>query len=1698
MFRRLVFVCLVSLVGSAPVVASDDTPPAPISFSKQIRPILQASCQGCHQPARQGGGYDVTTREGLLKGGSSEEAAVVPGKPDESGLIDQITPDSDGKALMPKDHPPLPEPERKRIADWIAQGAVDDTPSNAAAVRYDAANPPVYSRPPVIGAIDVSPDGSLLAVGGFHEVLLWKADGTELLARLIGLSERIESLAFSPDGKRIAVAGGLPARMGELQIWDVDSRSLRLSLPVTADSLRAVSWSPDGSLVAFGCADNTVRAVDSTTGEQRLFMGSHSDWPLDTVFSLDGSHLVSVGRDMSVKLTEVATQRFVDNVTSITPGALKGGVQSVARHPSRDEIVIGGSDGQPRVYRLFRLVQRVIGDDSNIIRQFPAMPGRINAVAVSPNGALLAAASSNDGAGQLDVYAYDFDSSLPDPIKVIMAKVSTSRSAEENAALDAYTKQGVRRVATLALPSTALYTIDFAPNGSLFAAGSDGLIRIVNTTTGSVDHEFAPAPVGGSPREVPPTPAAVAATAEAGTSEPETVPDPASIAAIDVLPDRVDLAARYDSAQLVVTARLNNGDTLDLTRTARYELSSPVADIAPSGLITPRSDGTATIRIAVGDRTVERELAVSGVTADRLVDFIHDVGPALSRMGCNTGTCHGAAAGKAGFKLSLRGYDPLFDVRALTDDHASRRVNVASPDDSLMLLKLSGAVPHVGGQLSRPGEPYYEVVRNWIAGGASLDTSTPRVTSLRLEPVDPIIQKIGDRQQLRVVATYADGSSRDVTREAFLESSNIEVGKVEGRALVTTLRRGEVPLLARFEGAYASTTLTVMGDRTGFAWTDPPAYNHLDELAAAKWKRLKIRPSEVCTDAEFLRRATIDLTGLPPTVEEVRAFLADPAESRAKREALVDRLIGSDAFIDHWTNKWADLLQVNRKFLAPEGAIAFRAWIRQNVAANTPYDQFVRQIVTATGSNRENPAASYFKILREPTATMENTTQLFLAVRFNCNKCHDHPFERWTQDQYYQTAAYFARVGLEADPESKGRNIGGTDVEGAKPLYEKVSDVATGEVIHDRTKAVTEPAFPYPAAHETKDGESRREEFAAWLTSAENPYFARSYVNRLWGYMTGVGLIEPLDDARAGNPPSNPQLLDELTREFVASGFDTRHILRLIARSRTYQLSVATNEWNADDRSNASHGVARRLPAEVLLDAVYRVTGSTSKIPGVPPGTRAAALPDVGVELPSGFLNTFGRPVRESACECERSTGLQLGPVMALVSGPTLADAIADPDSDLTRLAGQTTDDTTLVRELFLRILNRPATDAELASCLESFGQIEADHRALAELLAKRELEVALARPRQERERLAAVAQAEAALARYRTESEPARAEAEAARVAKLAAAEADLAAYQRDALPKSLADWVAKQSPVNRWTLLDADRISGGGGKSTFEKQPDRSIVASGDLARGEVQVTTTTDLTGLTAFRLEVLPFEGLPQNGPGRASDGNFVLTQFEVFAAPKDRPTEMKPIKLVNPLADFSQEGFPVANTINGDRTNQGTGWAVYPRAGTTHWATFEAAEPIGFPAGTVLTFKFLHYFNDGAFQLGRFRLSATRVPSPGLDLPEDFRAYVATTPELRTEAQTASLLAYLRLMDDTFRARQAAVEAARTPLPPDARLVQLESELAALKQPLPPDAELERLRADVEQSVRQSATARLTVAQDVAWALINSPAFLFNH
>ncbi|MEQ1825687.1 MAG: DUF1549 domain-containing protein [Pirellula sp.] len=1679
-------------------------PESELSFAKDVLPILRANCLGCHQDAKKLGGYLMTTYDGLLAGGESQSKAIVPGKSVDSHLLQLIQP-VDGKAEMPKNGKPLSSVEIETIRRWIDAGAINDAKTRGP--RYTPDRLPEYSQPPTVTAMDFSKDGKWIALNGFHETLIFTTEDWKLYKRLVGLSPRIESVRFSPDGKWLAVAAGEQGVAGELQVWNAETMQLERSLQIGFDTLFGVNWSPDSSKISVAMADNTVR-VFNLEGEQVLYQRSHEDWPRATVFTVDGKHLISASRDRTVKLIEVATERFIDNITSITPGALRGGVQALARHPQRDEIVVGGADGVPQIYRTFRQTARVIGDDANLIRQMDPIPGRIFDVAISQDGKYLAAASTVDMQSTVRVWSYDVDGKLPAEIKAIQAKRVAGLSAEEKKKLESYVTEQPAVVATWTIPTAAIYAVAFDSSGRIAASGSDGLLRVWNCADASQVCEIDTTPKRtsmsvDSAKLADLRKARLADMASAHSNArktPESVKEqyefPISrIASIDIQPKSLEFTHWNDSAQIIVSATLDNGEIRDATRIASWSCASNGVWLSERGWVQPLHNGDCEIEIGLGGRKASLPVRIS-LDASKPISFIRDVNPVLSRMGCNSGTCHGAQAGKNGFKLSLRGYDPVYDVRSLADDLGGRRINPSSPDDSLIMTKPLGLVPHVGAKLFEPGDSQALIIRQWIAEGAKIDTAAPRVSRLELSPANPIAPMPGTIQQLRVIATYADGSTRDVTREAFIETGNGDVASVIDGGQVQALRRGEAPILARFEGAYSATTLTVMGDRSGFAWDHHPSDNPIDSLVATKWERMKIKPSELCNDTDFLRRVTLDLTGLPPSADEVRAFVADSTPVAEKRNKLIDSLLASESFTDHWTNKWSDLLQVNSKFLGKQGATKFRDWIREGVASNKPYDQFVKEIVTASGSNKDNPPASYFKILRTPEDTLENTTHLFLGVRFNCNKCHDHPFERWTQDQYYETAAYFSQVSLKKDEASGKDTIGGTAVEGAKPLYEEVSDSGNNEVKHQKTGQPVAPKFPFDCEFESPANNARRLQFGAWLTSPKNPYFARSFVNRMWGYLLGKGLIEPIDDIRAGNPASIPELLAFLEKDFVEHKFDVRHLVRTICRSNTYQLSMNNNEWNKDDDRNYSHAMPRRLPAEVLYDAIHQVTGSKSKLPGMTPGARAASLSDADAGLPDGFLNNLGRPPRESACECERSSELRLGSIMALVSGPTIGSAISDKDNTIRSLVDKVANDHELINELFLRVLNRPAQTTEIDAALSMSKMIDADHAKLAKALEEREAWWKDEKPKRQQQQDAGKLEAEQQLALRIESIREEREQAEKARVERLAAAEAALQEYEKN-LTAKLDEYLAKSKNGPTWQTLVATK-SESTNKATLFPQADRSILVTGPADKTTYTIQTVALGNEFNAVRLEALSSEELKGKGPGLSASGNFVVTELEIFVGSPDKPKELRQIKLTKGFTDFDQGGFSAAAVIDDKPRDQG-GWAINGAEGTDHWAVFATKEAVKLEPGDIIQWRIHQYHNAENHRMGRFRLSVgTYSGELTLGLSESLYAVAQVPKTSWTEATTKSSFQYLRVSSAEGKKLSTTVNKEKQPLPEDELVATLKKRVERLSVPLVDDGRLVRMRSDVKESETQLKQRRLTMAEDIMWALINSPAFLFNH
>ena len=543
-----------------------------------------------------------------------------------------------------------------------------------------------------------------------------------------------------------------------------------------------------------------------------------------------------------------------------------------------------------------------------------------------------------------------------------------------------------------------------------------------------------------------------------------------------------------------------------------------------------------------------------------------------------------------------------------------------------------------------------------------------------------MLDRRGEQLQIQVIAFYPDGTTRDVTRDSQFEASNFEVATVSKTGQVQAVRRGETPVLVRYEGAYASLNVAVLGNREGFVWQPAPEFNFIDQHVNAKLQHLQSLPSELCTDAEFLRRVSLDLTGLPATAAQTRAFLEDPQDSAAKRTAKIEELLNSAEYVDHWTLKWSDLLLSNRKFIKEQGVWAFRNWIRQSLAENRPYDQFVHDLMTASGQSLENPATNYFRIAREPRELMENMTQVFLGTRFVCAQCHDHPFEKWTQTQYFELSSYFGGVGR------KG---------GAASETEVIYDLRTPQIVNHGGTGQPAPArFPFTVTGVDPDKNAApRQQLAQWLTSAENPYFAKSLVNRYWSYLLGRGIIDPVDDIRLSNPPTNPELLDALTADFIEHRLDLKHLLRTIVASHTYQRSFRSNEWNKDDDINYSHATPRRLSAEPLYDAIMVATGAPLSVPGAPGGFRASQLPDAAVNVP--FLDMFGRAPRESPCECERSSEVSLAQTLTLINGPTISDAIAHPRGLIQKLTADKVTPEQAAEEIYLAVLNRFPDETE-------------------------------------------------------------------------------------------------------------------------------------------------------------------------------------------------------------------------------------------------------------------------------------------------------------------------------------------------------------------------------------------------------------------
>jgi hypothetical protein len=673
-------------------------------------------------------------------------------------------------------------------------------------------------------------------------------------------------------------------------------------------------------------------------------------------------------------------------------------------------------------------------------------------------------------------------------------------------------------------------------------------------------------------------------------------------------------------------------------------------------------------------------IATTSLAAEPL-SFVRDIQPILTKTGCNAGACHAKAiTGQRGFRLSVLGFEPEEDYEAIVKQGKGRRVFPPAPEESLLITKGAAIVPHTGGKKIEPGSEHYQTLVRWIAEGMPYEQKNePKLTEIAVEP-SRITLKVKTAQQLKVTARYSDGGSRDVTKLALFEANDTAMASADDKGLVQTFDiPGNVAVMVRFGGKVSVCSVSVpLGAPVDVL---PPVKNFIDQHVFANLKQIGIPPSPICDDSTFLRRVSLDIGGRLPTLEETKAFISDKAPD--KRDRTVEALLNSPDYADFFANKWTALLKNQRTEAADITAnFAFHAWMRDNLLANTPYDQVVRQILASTGTIVSNPPVAWYKRVKEPTTQVEDVAQLFLGVRMQCAQCHHHPFERWTQAEYYQMAAFFSQIGR------KPTAIAGEDL-----IFHKRG---TAQSEHRKTRVMLKPAGLGEPPLDIAPDDDPRLALADWMSKKDNPFFSKSLVNRYWKHFFKRGLIEPEDDLRDTNPPTNPELLDALAKHFTDNHYDLKSLVRVIAQSHAYQLSAMPNEHNAVDRQAYSHYYPKRMTAEVLLDGIDMVTASKTDFADLPPGTRAVSLPDNSYTRSSPFLKVFGRPDNTSVCECERVSSASLAQSLHLMNAPDVKAKLTATNGRADQLTKAELPEPKRIRELYLVAYSREPTADEV------------------------------------------------------------------------------------------------------------------------------------------------------------------------------------------------------------------------------------------------------------------------------------------------------------------------------------------------------------------------------------------------------------------
>jgi hypothetical protein len=752
---------------------------------------------------------------------------------------------------------------------------------------------------------------------------------------------------------------------------------------------------------------------------------------------------------------------------------------------------------------------------------------------------------------------------------------------------------------------------------------------------------------------------------------------PAAVARLDLYPPDIQFRGSFARQKIVVVATRPDGVTEDVTAKAKITVADARVGRIESGTAYPSANGQTTLQAQFDGQSASTSLAVQDVAVAQAISFRRDVMPVFMRAGCNTGGCHGSARGKDGFRLSLFGFDPEGDHYRLTRELGYRRVNLALPEESLVLQKALGAVPHSGGKRFEATSEYAKTLTTWLQAGAPNDPPTvPTVDNIEVYPHEMLLEGAGATQQMIARARYSDGSQRDVTALALFYSNNDSSAPVAPSGLVTAASRGEAFILARFNTKTVGSQAIVVP--AGLKYTPPvvPPANYIDDLVQSKLQKLRILPSEICSDQAFLRRATIDITGMLPTEEEYRSFVED--KSPDKRGKLVDRLLQRKEFAEIWAMKWAELLLVRSGGplqISYKAIYLYSNWLTEQIAGNVPLDQIVRQLLAARGGSFSTPATNFYQVERDTLKTAENVTQVFMGVRVQCAQCHNHPFDRWTMDDYYSFASFFSQIGRK---------------EGEDYRETIVFNSGGGEVNHPVTGRVMEPKFLGGPKADCR-GKDRRQVLADWLTAPDNPFFAPSVANRIWAHFFGIGIVEPIDDVRVSNPPSNPELYQQLGRKLIEYKYDFKRVVRDICLSQTYQRATQTNASNEGDQRNFSHARVRRIQSEMLRDCITQVTETKDKFPGLPLGARAVQIADGATS--DYFLATFGRSSRETVCACDVRAEPTLSQALHLLNGEIVQDKIR-AGQVIERLLAAKKGPAEIIRILFVRCLGRePAAE---------------------------------------------------------------------------------------------------------------------------------------------------------------------------------------------------------------------------------------------------------------------------------------------------------------------------------------------------------------------------------------------------------------------